>query len=200
MLASLLIIELLGCSILSLCLGKDEKSVYLVINSSAFDPFTSDGYSALIDIFLSLFFWQLYHLLSALLSCVAEASKVANFWIWKLYIAWEVIISLYVCNTLNYIMQTWVNILCFRTSTLLHFLDNLIHWLNLIGRCRIAICFGWIGLVWETWWLLCSKWFWEFHGAFHTNKLNKLALFLLIEKLGLLIVLLQVFLMMLNDF
>ena len=100
-------------------------------------------------------------------------------------------------------MQTQVNIsFFFQLRFCLHFPYNLIHLLNLIGGCRIAICFGWIGLVWETWWLLCSKWFLEFllwvevikkiitFFTEHFTSTN-LHFFLLIEKLCLLIVLLH---------
>ncbi|KAK7819132.1 hypothetical protein CFP56_040670 [Quercus suber] len=47
----------------------------LVINSSAFDPFTSGGYSALTDIFLSLFLVDVSSTFSPLVISVTEASK-----------------------------------------------------------------------------------------------------------------------------
>ena len=59
----------------------------LVVNSSAFDPFTSGGYSALIDIFLSLslsmFLADISSTFSPLVISVAEASKTLRLLIFE---------------------------------------------------------------------------------------------------------------------
>ena len=109
LLASSLIIKLLGCSILFLGLGKKIRNVHFGHQFKCFRSFYKwwlfcPYWYFPLSLSLSLpgrciiYFQPFCH------KCCRRDPKVANFWIWKLYIAWKVIISLYVCRAQNYIM------------------------------------------------------------------------------------------------
>ena len=159
MLDSLLVIELLGCSILSLCLKK-RKEVYFYHQLLIF-------LLVMAILFFLIFFPHfsgrcITYFQPSCNMCLAEMSKVANFWIWKLYIAWEVN-HIIICMQYPKISNANSGkYLVFQLHYCLQFLDNLIYGPHLIGRCWVAICFGWISLVWETWWPFCIRWFWGF--------------------------------------
>lgn len=94
--------------------GKKEKKYIFIINSSASYLFTSDGYSALVNFFSLFFLADVSPTFSPLAICVLQkclrllTSESGSFTLPE-----KSIISLYVCNTLKYLMQTQVNISCF---------------------------------------------------------------------------------------